>query len=222
MNILFCFFFSLLSLASEQQSADIFDMDGKEKKFTFSAERVYDKETMTYTATFKDNAGVVVANESATVTKGQLVKYEVERITTKEKGVIEVKEGKIHFSYTENGKTSTAKDNIKEDTLVSAMLVPFLTSRMNDLLAKKDVSFRYAVWFRKEVVGFKFSLESDEARKAVIKMVPSNLLYRSLVKPIYFTFEKSSKKLISIKGRTLPKINEGGSWRDFDGFSKYQ
>lgn len=221
MNLLGLVLFTFLSLANEQQAADIFDIDGKEKMFTFTSERTFDKETMRYTATFKNLQGEVVAQETAVVTGGTLVKYEVERSTSKEKGIVEVKDGKIHFSYTEKGKTSTSKEKLKEDTLVSAMLVPFLTSRLNDLMAGNDVAFRYAVWFRKEVIGFHFSLDKTEGQNVVVKMVPSNFLYRSLVKPIYFTIDKTTKKVVSIKGRSLPKVQVDGSWRDFDGFSKY-
>jgi len=221
MNLLGLVLLALFSLANEQQSADIFDLDGKEKLFTFSSQRTFDKQTMRYTATFKNLQGDVVAEESAEVTQGILVKYNVERSPTQEKGVIEVKDGKIHFSYTEKTKTSTAKEKLNDNTLVSAMLIPFLTTHLKELIDNKDVGFRYAVWFRKEVIGFKFSLDKVEGQNVTVKMIPSNLLYRSLVNPIYFTLDKTSQKVISIKGRSLPKIQMDGAWRDFDGLAKY-
>lgn len=207
--------------ANESYTADVFDIDGKEKLFTFSADRVYTADTMTYTATFKDLTGAVVATEKAEVKNGQIVKYDVERIPTKEKGLIEFKDGKMSFTYNDNGKTSTAKATPKGDVLISATLVPYIDTHLKDLMAKKDVTFGYAVWFRKEVMSFKFSYEKEEGNNVVIKMNPTNLLYRSLVNPIYFTLDKTSKKLISIKGRSLPKVKKGDAYRDFDGFVKY-
>lgn len=217
LNVLFIAF----AQAAETHSADVYDIDGQEKLFTFASERVYEKEIMTYTATFKDMTGAVVATEKAEINKGVISKYEVERIPTREKGLVETKDGKIIFTYTEAGNKSTSKDTLKENTLISATLVPFIETNLKTLLAKKDVTFRYAVWFRKEVMGFKFQYDKEEGNNIVVTMVPTNLLYRSLVKPIYFTMDKTTKKLISIKGRSLPKIKRDDAWRDFDGFIKY-
>ena len=220
MNILLSVFMAFAQ-ANEAYTADIFDLDGKEKLFTLSAQRVLTADGMTYTATFKDMTGTVVGEEKVETKTGSLVRYDVVRPLVKEKGLIEVKDGKIYFTYTEDGKTSQAKTALKPDTLVSGTLVPFMESRLKDLLEKKEVTFGYAVWFRKEVMGFKFSFEKEEANNIIIKMIPTNFLYRSLVNPIYFTMDKTTKKLVSIKGRSLPKIKKDGSWRDFDGFIKY-
>lgn len=216
-----CYLLFAFAQANESYTADVFDIDGKEKLFTFSAERVYTADTMTYTATFKDLTGAVVATENAEIKNGQIVKYSVERIPTKETGLVETTDGKMSFTYTEGGKKSTAKTTPKGDVLISATLVPYIEKNLKDLLAKKDVTFGYAVWFRKEVMSFKFSYEKEEGNNVVVKMNPTNLLYRSLVNPIYFTLDKKTKKIISIKGRALPKVKKGGAWRDFDGLLKY-
>jgi hypothetical protein len=220
MNILLSVLMTLAQ-ANEAYTADIYDLDGKEKLFTLSTNREFIADAMTYTATFKDMTGAVVGEEKVQTKNGVLVSCEVVRPLVKEKGLIEVKDGKIHFTYTEDGKTSQAKTQLKPDVLVSGTLVPFMESRLKDLLEKKEVTFGYAVWFRKEVMGFKFSYEKEEANNIVVKMIPTNFLYRSLVNPLYFTMDKTTKKLISIKGRSLPKIKKDGSWRDFDGFTKY-
>ncbi|MCC6138918.1 MAG: hypothetical protein IT287_09810, partial [Bdellovibrionaceae bacterium] len=202
-----------LAQASEVSTADIYDIDGKEKLFTFSSERIYAKENMSYTAIWKDVAGTVVANEKAEFNKGVLTRYEVERPLLKEKGLIETKDGKILFTYTENGKTTTGKEALKPDTLIGATLVPHMEVHLKELLEKKEVTFKYAVWFRKEVIGFKFEYDKEEGNNIIAKMIPTNFLYRSMVKPIYFTMDKTTKKIISLKGRTLPKIQKDGSWR---------
>lgn len=220
MNILLSLLLTLAQ-ATENYTADIFDIDGKEKLFTFTGQRVYTADAMTYTATYKDMTGTVVGEEKVETKNGVLIRYDVVRPLVKEKGLVETKDGKIYFTYTEDGKTSQAKTALKPDTLVGGTLVPFMESRLKDLLDKKEVTFSYAVWFRKEVLGFKFSYEKEEGNNVIVKMVPTNFLYRSLVNPLYFTMDKTTKKLISIKGRSLPKIKKDGSWRDFDGFTKY-
>lgn len=220
MNIL-CYLLLAFAQANESYTADVFDIDGKEKLFTYAAERTYTADTMKFTSTFKDLTGAVVATEKAELKNGKIIKYEVERIPTKESGLIEGKDGKMVFTYTESGKKSSATTTPKSDVLISANLVPYIEAHLKELLAKKDVTFGYAVWFRKEIMSFKFSYEKEEGENVVIKMNPTNMLYRSLVNPIYFTLNKTTKKLVSVKGRSLPKIKQGSAYRDFDGFVKY-
>lgn len=221
MNFILHIITVLAFAAQEKYSAEIYDIEGKEKHFTYTAERTYEQGKMIFVSTFKDLSGAIVATEKAEIINGQIVRYDVERVMSKEKGTIEGKEGKIHFTYSEKGNVSTSKEKLQENTLISATLVPYIETHFTELIDKKEVPFRYAVWFRKEVVGFKFTWDQEQDGNVVIKMVPTNLLYRSLVKPIYFTLVKTSKKLVSIKGRVLPKINKDGAWRDFDGFVKY-
>lgn len=211
------------SFADDSATADVFDLEGKNKIYTYKVSRKYNQEQMHYESEYKDAVtGDVVATEKADIDRGRIVKYEVQRVPTKETGLIEVKEGKISFLYTENGQKSESKEAFREPTLISATLVTVLEQQMESLLAKKDFDFRYAVWFRRETVGFRFSLEKEENGQVVIKMNPTNFLYKSLVKPIFFTFQKSNKKLLSIRGRTLPKVKEGSAWKDFDALTLYK
>ncbi|MBY0383971.1 hypothetical protein K2X05_02340, partial [bacterium] len=209
--------------SQEIHQADVFDLEGKTKLFTYHAKRTYDKDVMSFEAQFKDaTTGEVVANEKAQIKNGVIEHYEVQRMATKDSGVIEVKDGKLLFTYNDAGKKSEGKEPLKDTTLISATLVPYLESKFNDLLAKKDVDFRYAVWYRKETVGFRFSFDKEENDQVVIKMNPTNFLYKSLVNPIYFTYKKSTKKLLSIKGRTLPKQKVGSAWKDVDALAIYK
>lgn len=206
-----------LAFAEDKSSADVFDLDGKNKLFTYEATRRTEQDKMFFEAQFKDVAtGEVVVSEKAEIHKGVIVRYDVERRPTKETGVIETKDGKIIFSYNDAGKKSESREPLKENTLISATLVPYMESKMEDLLAKKDVDFRYAVWYRKETVNFRFSFDKEENGQVVIKMNPTNFLYKSLVKPIYFTYQKSTKKLLTVQGRTLPKQKVGSAWKDLD------
>jgi hypothetical protein len=211
------------AFAQGKATADVYDFEGKTKLYSYNNSRTIANGVETYLAEYKDIAtGEVAASEKAETREGVIVRYEVNRPGTKDSGVIEVKEGKIIFSYNDNGKKSESKEPLKENTLISATLCPYLESHFADLMSKKDVDFKYAVWYRKETVGFRFSYEREENDQVVIKMNPTNFLYRSLVKPIFFTYSKDGKKLISIKGRTLPKRKDGSSWKDFDGLALYK
>lgn len=211
------------AFSQEKATADVYDFEGKTKLYNYYNSRTHAGDIENYVAEFKDaSTGEIAAAEKAETRQGVIVRYEVNRPGTKDSGVIEVKEGKIIFSYNDNGKKSEAKEPLKEDTLISATLCPYLESHFVDLLAKKDVDFKYAVWYRKETVGFRFSYDREENGQVIIKMNPTNFLYRSMVKPIYFTYTKANKKLVSIKGRTLPKRKDGSGWKDFDGLALYK
>jgi hypothetical protein len=212
-----------LTFAQEKVTADVYDFEGKTKLYSYNNSRTTSNGVETYLAEFKDIAtGEVAASEKAETRAGVIVRYEVSRPGTKDSGVIEVKDGKIIFSYNDNGKKSEAKEPLKENTLISATLCPYLESHFADLMSKKDVDFKYAVWYRKETVGFRFSYDREENGQVVIKMNPTNFLYRSMVKPIFFTYTKNGKKLVSIQGRTLPKRKDGSGWKDFDGLALYK
>jgi hypothetical protein len=212
-----------LSFSQDKFTADVYDLEGKTKMFNYQNSRTMNGDVETYLAEFKDaTTGEAAATEKTETREGVIVRYEVNRVGPKDSGLIEVKDGKIIFSYNDNGKKSESKEPLRENTLISATLCPYLESHFADILAKNDVDFRLAAWYRKETVGFRFSLDKEENGQVVVKMNPTNLLYRSLVKPIYFTYNKANKKLVSIKGRTLPKRKEGSSWKDFDALVLYK
>jgi hypothetical protein len=208
---------------AEKRTADIYDLEGKTKMFTLEAERTEEGGVSHYTATYKDTQGNVVGTEKGESAGGKLVKYEPSRVLTEDSGLVEVKDGKIYFTYIEKGKKSTSRDNFKENTLYSGMLVPFIQDHLDKIVAGDSPSFPYVAWFRKETVGFQVSYDKDKSAEGqiAIKMNPTNLLYRSLVNPIYFNFDKATKKLVSIKGRTFLKAKIDGRIKDFDGIAKY-
>lgn len=121
-----------LAFASEKFSADVYDLEGKTKHFTFEATKTYTKDAMTYESVFKTPEGEIAAQEKAEVVQGQLVRYEASRPPVGDKGVIEVKDKKVRFSYTEKGKESSSKENIKENMLFSGTLVPHLEANFAD------------------------------------------------------------------------------------------
>lgn len=216
-------FLILTVFADEKFVGEVFDLEGKTHLYTCEGSRVYNQDMVTFTSQYKNvQTGEVVATEKAEFKDGQLVRYDVARIPTKETGLIEVRDGKLRFTYTEDGKKSENKEDFKTDTLIGGSLAPYMEKHLDELLAKKALTFRYAVFFRKETVGFEFTFEKEENDHVVIKMNPTNFLYKSLVKPIYFTFDKKTKKLLSFKGRTLLRHKNGSSWNDLDGFTKYK
>ncbi len=208
----------LTVFANENYTADVYDAEGKEKIFTYEGYRKYTKDTMEYSGTYKDLQGQVVATEGGTAVTGVMTKYTADRPSGKDSGVIEVVDGKLVFNYTDSGKAATPKkENFKPETLFAGNLVPFMQTRLDKLAAKEELKFPYVVWYRKETINFKLYFRSDDGTHLMIKMHPTNFIYASMVKPLEFTFDKKTKKLVSLKGRALPKVKN----KDIEALIKY-
>lgn len=220
-NLVFILISTFLSLqnatATEIFTADLYDLSGQEKKFTYEGQREYTVDTMNFKASYKNLDGTLAVEETAQITAGTVVRYEIQRKPTNEVGIIEVKDNKIIFKYHDGQSQKKDKSEpLQPDTLVSANLFVYLQANIEKILAKQDVKFKYAVWYRQETVGFKYSYEKEDGNSVIVRMAPTNMLYRSLVDPIFITVDKTSHKVTHYKGRTTPKIQVDGKFKDFD------
>jgi hypothetical protein len=206
---------------TEVVKGEVFELESKAKLFNYESERISKANTLDYTARYKDLNGDVVAEEKAEIINGEIKKYEAQRMTTKEKGLIEVRDGRIFFTYSEMGNKKTKYEKLEPNTLVSASICPFLETRWSNLMAKQEINFRYAVWYRQETVGFKIFFDKEEGNNVIFQMVPTNIFYRSLVNPLFFYYNKKDRQLVTLKGRTMPKYKKGNAWRDLDAIINY-
>ena len=157
---------------------------------------------------------------------GQLTKLVLDQKQTNEHGELEVREGKIYFSWTHDGKTKTASEKQPADLVVAATLVPYLQKNWEALVKGDRVDARFAALDRRETVGFKF-LKTEEKKlngrdAIVVKMKASSLIISAIVDPLYFVFDKETKRLMELTGRTAPKRLVKGAWKDLDAEIVYQ
>ncbi len=169
---------------------------------------------------FSDLLGKEVVSEELILEHSKISKYLVHHKQLGEERSMEVKEGKIYFQVTREGQVSKDDEKLTDNLVVGPTIVDYLKKNWSLLLSGKEVEVRYAALERKETVGFKFFV--DEEKKVdgksiiVVKMKPTSFIIAALVKPLLFTFEKDTGKLLELKGRTLPKQNVNGSWKDLD------
>lgn len=168
--------------------------------------------------TSPDNS--IAATEDVLTENGKIKTYTVHQNQLGETGTMEVKDGKIHFSYTKEGKVSTNEEDLPDNLIIGPTLVDYLTQRKDLLLRGESVAVRFAVLDRKETVGFKFFKDSEGSFEGkpsvVIKMKPSSFVIAAIVDPLYFTFLKDEWKLAELVGRTIPKQKRDGKWKDLD------
>jgi hypothetical protein len=173
---------------------------------------------------FKDPAGGIVALEELFYEGGKVKKMTVDMRQVSETGSFELKDGRIFFSYTKDGKTKTDDEKIEEPMLVADNMAPFIKDHWDKLGKGETIKFRLPVPSRLETVGFKFQKDGESTFDGkpvdLVKMSPSSAIIAMLVKPIYFSVERAeSRHVVKVVGRTVPKIQKDGKWTDFDAIS---
>lgn len=164
--------------------------------------------------------GAELVEEKIAVKNGQVAEYTLLHKQLNESGSMEVKDGKLHFSYTAKGKTSTSTEEAPSNLVVGLSLVPFIEKHWAQILKGDSVAFRYAVLDRRETVGFKV-FKTEEGKRGetptlTIKMKPTSFVIAAIVDPVLMVFSSKDHQLLEIVGRTLPKKVVNGAFEDLD------
>lgn len=216
-------FFGLVqNLYAGSYSADLFEQGSKREKklFTLDVSLTDDGAQSSYKATFKDLNGSPVVEQTAILRGAELVRDEIQQRQTGLKGLIEVKEGRVYFTKTVNGKDETSDEKLGKNLVSSANFQRYIGTQMEALKKGETVDMRYAVWSRKETVGFsikKIGEEGEGDQKIVqLKMSPTSFIIRQLVDPVLFKFNHDGSKLLEMNGRVQPLRKDGEKFKDLD------
>jgi hypothetical protein len=176
--------------------------------------------------------GKPAAREHAVYQGDDLVSYTLEELQIGARGSANLQhepgnplKGTVVFEYAKEvssgDKPKTSTETLRNDTLTSDMVAPFLASHWAELEGGQKVKCRYIVVPRRETVGFTFIKESETTyeghKAAVIRMEATSPIIARLVDPLYFTIEKDNPhRVFQFKGRTTPKLRVGSAWEDLD------
>jgi hypothetical protein len=193
-------------------------------KFRRTASHSGDETYVTRTYTYPD--GRTAAIEKVTYRDGRLVSFRLMEKQIDAHGRAEIHgdawkgSGRISFRYVKNGETYTDVEDLEASTVVNDDIVPYMQAHWDELMQGKEVYLRYIVIPRTQTVGFNLVKSDDATWKGkpavIIKMVPAGFLVRLVVDPVFFTAEKDSHHVVKYEGRTTPKIQENGEWKDLD------
>jgi hypothetical protein len=148
---------------------------------------------------------------------GRVVRMTLEQLQTEETGEFEIRDNKIHFTWTSGGKTKTDSEALKEPLVSSDEVVSFIYKNWENLLKGESVSFRLPVIFRRETVGWKLMKESETTEALIFKMKPTSMVIAAIVKPLYFHIKKEGDhRVLLVDGRVAPKQFVEGKWKDLD------
>jgi hypothetical protein len=170
---------------------------------------------------FRDTDGKTVVAEKGVVAGDKILRYEIVRSQTSEKGTIVVENDKIKFEYEgADGKKKTAEEKAKGFIVCSSSFALFVKSHFEQLKNGEEISIRFAVWDRLETVGFTLRnlgiKEIDGEKVMEVQMKPTSFVIAALVDPVHFWFAEKDKNLRVMKGRVAPKQMKDGKWKDLD------
>jgi hypothetical protein len=203
---------------AEAFSCSVFEKGSNKSKLLFTGKRT-EKDGNAQTA-FLTPDGKEAVTEEIFFKGGKLSKYLLHQKQLGEEGSLEIRDDKIFFTYTKEGETQRADEDRPDNLIIGPTTVDFIQANWDKLMAGDSVASRFAALDRRETVGFKFFKEKDvdhSGKPAVqIKMKPSSFVIAAIVKPLLFTFDKGTKRLVELNGRALPKQNVDGKWKDLD------
>lgn len=203
----------------------IYDSGTKELLFRFKRTANRSGSTLHVERDYTYPDGKLAAQERVVYEGDALVFYELDELQIGAKGSAEIQRdtGRIDFEYEKKQgiRASERTETLEENTLINDMVGPFLVSHWDALQRGEKVKCRYIVVPRKETVAFTFSKDAESTWQGrdvlIVKMEASNRFIAALVKPLYFTMDKTSPHhVLQYAGRTTPKIRVDGKWKDLD------
>ena len=214
------------SWALANSQAVFYEQDSQRKKelFHYQLEEMPVEGGFHLKGTVRDLEGQTVYEESADLKGIEIQKDIIDQKQTGQKAVVEVRDGKVFFSKSTDGKTSVKEEALDGSFVMTSNFRFFVHSHWAELTSGKKVPIRFGVWERQETVGFdifqtgeeKVRGRTDCSEVIVLKMKPSSFIIAALVKPIIFKFTKDGSKIIEMNGRVAPKQKVGSSFKDLD------
>jgi hypothetical protein len=176
--------------------------------------------------------GQLAARERVVYNGDDLASYALDELQIGAAGAVKVLRDRsnpakcvLQFEYSKDlassRKPKTSTESLRNDTLTSDMVAPFLVAHWNELADGAKVKCRYVVVPRRETVGFTFVKESETVSQGrhgvIIRMEATSPIIAQLVDPLFFTLEaEKPHRVLEYTGRVTPKAKVGNKWDDLD------
>jgi hypothetical protein len=218
MKILFCSLVLLFTFAAA--GADAANIRGKlflpkEDKPSFFFENTREKSGKREFSRvkFTDKEGKLLVEEEFHYSAGALEKYSYKQHQVDEHGTIEIRDGKVHYNYSAQGKIDIDEEPIPQDMILPDLIGPFLVKNWESLLKGESLKVHYLLLERQESIGFKFYKDNERILNGVevvdFIMKATNIFVAQLAPKIRFTLEKAAPhRVIETYGRMPIRIAE--------------
>ncbi len=220
-SLLFMILMPLSAAYAEEVNGTFYELGSNKTKILYT---VVAKNTDTGShKVFYTAKGEVAVIEDAKFANGEVTDYSIEHKLFPEQGSFFVRDGKVNFSFTKNGKTETDSEDVRPNLTIGPHIVTVLRKNWDRIMKGETVETRYVALERKETVGFKFFKTEEKVMPefgtkpvVLVRMKPSSFVIAALVDPLTFIYEKDGSHLLQVTGRTQPKILKDGKWKDLD------
>lgn len=172
-------------------------------------------------ASYKDLNGQELIFEEYEYSGGKLTRHTYNQLQTNEFGTVDVKDGKVFFSFTSRNKKTTSSMDIEENMIAVDGLPKLITDNWMKIVAEEEVKFRFLLSEIKDTVGFKIfrnrELKYNGEDAVELKMKPSSIFIAAVVDPLFFIVAKNAPHNILFSKGRLPvrrAIQENPSDRD--------
>jgi hypothetical protein len=213
--------FALTAQADEPASlGDVFPAPGAGSP-VFTVERSWKgtDQNRVFFERYTDRDCKFVAAVDATYDSGRLSAARYEQGQTGETAVVEIKDGKVFYSCTQDGKTKRSTENDSGDLVPFCAVPNVITAKWVDLRAGKPAEFKIPIHMRREAYTFKLTKERIWSQRdrtfTEFKLEPANPVFRALSDPFYYVFDDQGKTLIEYRGMTITKSGTPGKLKDF-------
>ena len=210
--------------AQETQTATVYPVDDETSVPLYTFERVStsDGTQERVEVWFRDLDGTVALHDAVVYEDGEVVSYDSDQRQIGERYTLRVVEDRAVFVIDKDGETSLSEEDWTQDTLIVDEVPAYIREHWDTLDQGADVTFRFAVMFRGDVVGFRVSKQETrsqgEDRSLVFRLSPSNFFIRWFVQPVDMVFRDDDEKtLLEIIGLVPVKRRDGSEWKDFTG-----
>ena len=172
----------------------------------------------------RDTGGEVILAESAQLTPDYaLQRFDAANRQSGYSGTVVVSQGGRHLAYVlnENGKLSTASEDVSDPVVSGPSLHGFVLHHWNALAAGQRLAVRMIVLTKKETYGFHIRRSSEANGRTAFTVTPSSLLVRLAVAPLTLTFDSSTRNVVRYEGRVPPMQALDGKLKPLDARVEY-
>ncbi len=179
--------------------------------------------------------GKLAALENVTYDGDTLVSYTLNDVQTGARGTAKIRHSatgsltdNIEFEYSTGPGTDPRvhTEPSQANTLVPDMMGAWLASQWEALNRGEKLKCRLIVVPLTGTVGFTLVKDSEasqgDQQVLIIRMEPTSPFISVLLRPLFFTMEKSPRhRILQYDGRITPKVRVGDRWNDVDAITVF-
>jgi hypothetical protein len=184
--------------------------------YTYEEERPAPNQLRALTRYFNADGSLNLVEEGI-FQNDRLLSYAIDRKGEAERGTAEVREGRIHFTLTKDGRTKKGETEWSADFVMNPSLSAAMVAHWPKTLRGEPLVVRMGAVEFQDTFGFKFSKHADvqvAGKPAVeVHMRPTSFFIGIFVGTSRMIYSPTGERLLEYYGQALPHLKEGDRYR---------